>query len=84
MAVMAIGAVGMIHRTGTMVLPYIALSLVEARGFTDGEAGIAHWLVAGAAAMMLAGFDRMFTSSSPALDHVLPHRATSGSPSPLR
>ena len=63
-----------------MVLPYIAVSLMEARGFTDGEAGVAHWLVAGAAAMMLAGFDRMFTSALPSPDRVWPHRAMTGSP----
>lgn len=40
-AVKAICAAGMINRAGTMVLPYIAVWLIEARGFTPGEAGFA-------------------------------------------
>ena len=40
-AVKAICAAGLINRAGTMVLPYIAVWLIESRGFTAGEAGFA-------------------------------------------
>ena len=40
-AVKAISAAGMINRAGTMVLPYIAVWLIESRGFTPGQAGFA-------------------------------------------
>ena len=40
-AVKAICAAGMINRAGTMVLPYIAVWLIESRGFTAGESGFA-------------------------------------------
>src|SRR4030081_3616282 len=38
-AVKAICAAGLINRAGTMVLPYIAVWLIESRGFTASEAG---------------------------------------------
>ena len=40
-AVKAICAAGLINRAGTMVLPYVAVWLIESRGFTPGEAGFA-------------------------------------------
>ena len=40
-AVKAVCAAGLINRAGTMVLPYVAVWLIESRGFTAGEAGFA-------------------------------------------
>ena len=40
-SVKAICVAGLINRAGTMVLPYIAVWLIESRGFTPGEAGFA-------------------------------------------
>ncbi len=38
-SIKAICAAGLINRAGTMVLPYIAVWLIEARGYTASEAG---------------------------------------------